>query len=124
MSRGVRDPVDRISPSIRSRTTAYPRLRSPVSAARVVCGSHPVASVKFEDGRAIGPLQQIDDPRQLAAVSRGARVLACSPTSSGPARMVFVQCGCSCSASLGSIASSDPSSTAMAFNPAAVNLSA
>jgi acetate kinase len=58
--------------------------------------------------------------RASLLTSRGAAIRAGSPPSSGLAR-VFV---CGCGASLCSVASGDPSSTAMAFNPAAVNLSA
>ena len=80
-------------PSIRSRTTAYPRLRSPVSAARVVCGSHPVASVKFG---MVAPSDRCSRSMTRASLlpARGARVLACSPMTTGPGALVPSRLGC------------------------------
>ena len=77
---GVTNSVDRnLLPSIRSRAMAYPRLRSPVKAARVVCGSHPVASVMSER---IAPLDRSTRSMTRASLlpARGVSVLARSPT--------------------------------------------
>ena len=58
---------------IRSRVTAYPRLRSPVIAARA-CVREPSCRLgQIDDGCAVGSPQQVDQQRQLAAVSRSGR---------------------------------------------------
>jgi hypothetical protein len=101
----------------------YPRLRSPVRAARVVCGSHPVASVRVA---MVAPSDRRSRSMTRASLlpARGAKVLACSSMVSGPEALLVSGLDRGCGASLGAIASSDPSPTAMAFNPAAVSLSA
>ena len=108
----------------RSRTTAYPRLRSPVIAARVSrCGSHPVDLGQIDDGCAVGSPQQVDHQRQLAAVAWGGCMRLSTDVSRLP--LAFLSgSGSACVVSLALIASSDPSSTAMAFSPVAVSLSA
>src|SRR5271157_2533533 len=108
---------------IRSRVTAYPRLRSPVIAARVVCASHPVAWVRSTMD---APSARCSRSMISASLlpSRGAAVGACRPTSSRLTPFFASGRSRGCDASPGSIASCGPSSTAIAFNPAAVNLSA
>ena len=56
--------------------------------------------------------------------SRGAAACVCRPTSSRLPLVFLSGSGCACAVSLAPIASSDPSSTAMAFRPVAVSLSA
>src|SRR5271166_3853068 len=107
---------------IRSRVTAYPRLRSPVIAARVVCASHPVAWVR---STMVAPSARRSRSIISASLlpSRGAAVGACRPASSRVTPFFASGRSRGCDASPGSIASCGPSSTAIAFNPAAVNLS-
>ena len=97
--------------------------RSPVSAARVVCDSHPVASV-----RSTMPAPSARRSRLITNASllpsRGATACVLRPTSSGLPLVFASERGCGCAVSPGSSASSDPSSTAMAFRPVAVSLSA
>jgi hypothetical protein len=70
----------------------------------------------MEDGCAIGSLQQIDDPRQFAARS-GRECLSAFADNVRTRDVGRV-------ALLVAIASSDPSSTAMAFKAAVVSFSA
>ena len=102
----------------------YPRLRSPVSAAQVLAsGSHPVASVRF--GR-VAPSNRCSRSITSASLlpAGGASVLAYSPTLSGSETIVASERGRGCGASIGSITCSGGSSTAIAFRPPAVSLSA
>jgi hypothetical protein len=75
------------------------------------------------DGRAIGSPHQANHPRQLAAGS-GRERLGVFINDVRPRGVGRSGLGCGCVALLGAIAASNPSSTAMAFNPAAVSLSA
>ena len=79
---------------------------------------------QIDDGRAVGPPQQVDHHAPACCPLAGASAWRRSPTSSGLRLWSRSGRGCGCGVSLGSIASSDPSSTAMAFKPAAVSLSA
>jgi len=123
ISCGVRDPVDRVSCADPFADHGIPSFASPVSAARVVCGSHPVASVR---STTVAPSARRSRSITSASLlpSRGATACVCRPTSSALPLVFASGRGCGCAVSLGSIASSDPWSTAIAFNPAAVNLSA
>jgi hypothetical protein len=61
--------VDPRSFSDRSMVIERPRLRKPVSAARVVCGSQSVAAVSSSSVCATIALKQFEDPRQFRAAS-------------------------------------------------------
>ena len=118
VSREARDPVGSISSADPFADHGIPSFAQPGERRprRVRQPSRSLSQI--EDGRAVGAPQKFDHHRQLAAVSRG-----------HPGRVAaFVRTGAilrlRLRASPGSIASCDPSSTAMAFKPAAVNLSA
>ena len=123
ISSGVRDPVDRVScvdpfadhgiPSFAQSGERGPR--------RVRQPSRSLGQI--DDARAVGRRSRSITNASLLP-SRGATACVCRPTSSGLPLVVASGRGCACAVSLASIASSDPSSTAIAFNPAAVNLSA
>jgi hypothetical protein len=66
-------------------------LRKPVSAARVLCGIHPVASTRW---RMVAPSDRCNRSMTRASLlpARGVSVLARSPTTSGPETLVASPC--------------------------------
>jgi hypothetical protein len=107
------DPVERSQFFVAVRSIAKPRLRSPVIAARVVCGSQPVASTR---AASVAPLSFVS----IATMSASFEPARGEPAGGGFSAVAVAELGLALPVSTGGCVSPASSSMPIASRPARV----